>query len=76
MCNVIFSLLPTSDESGQAFAPREKGDFQVSKGADLLCKQREKRCKGGMGELAIDIVQGCDVHVPLLVCICINKSCI
>jgi hypothetical protein len=41
-----------------------------------MCKRGEKDAKRGMGELAIDIVQGCDLHVPLLVCIYINKSCV
>jgi hypothetical protein len=39
-----------------------------------MCKQGEEDAKGGMGGLATDIIQGCDKHVPLLVCICINKS--
>ncbi len=34
------TLLPTRDKSGRAFAPRDlKGDFQVSKRANLICGQ-------------------------------------
>jgi hypothetical protein len=55
------------------FAPRDqKGDFQVSKGGDSLCEQKGKRCKGAMGELAIDVSVGCDMHS--YVCICVNPN--
>ncbi len=38
------SLPPTGYKSGRAFAPRDqKGDFQVSKRANLICRQRERR---------------------------------
>ncbi len=34
------SLPPTRDKSGRAFAPRDqKGDFQVSNRANLICGQ-------------------------------------
>jgi hypothetical protein len=36
----------------------QKGDFQVSKEGDSLCEQEKKGCKGGMGELTIDIIHG------------------
>jgi hypothetical protein len=33
--------------------------------------------KGKKGGLAINgIIKGCDEHVPSIVCICINKSCV
>jgi hypothetical protein len=36
----------------------QKGDFQGSKEGDSLCEQEGKGCKGGMGELTIDIIHG------------------
>ncbi len=54
----------------------KKGDFQVSKGVGLMCKQGKEDAKEEMGGLATNIVQGRDMHVPFLVCICINKSCV
>jgi hypothetical protein len=53
-----------------------KGDFQVSKGCALLCEQEGKRCIRGMRGFAMDISMGCDVHVLLLVCTYVNKSCV
>jgi hypothetical protein len=41
-----------------------------------MCRQGEKDAKGEMGGSATNIIQGCDVHVPLIVCIYINKSCV
>jgi hypothetical protein len=41
------SLPPTTDKSGRAFAPRDqKGDFQVSKRANSICRKRERRGAG------------------------------
>ncbi len=36
----------------------QKGDFQVSKEGDLLCGQKGKGSKEGMGELAMEIIHG------------------
>jgi hypothetical protein len=70
----VGSLSPTREECGRAFTQRaSKGDFQVSKGGNLLCEQEEKGCKKGMRGFAMDISMGCDVHVSLLVCIYVNK---
>jgi hypothetical protein len=45
------SLSPTRDKSGQAFAPRDqKGDFQVSKRANLRRRQGERCKKGRRGD--------------------------
>jgi hypothetical protein len=44
------SFTPTRDKSGRAFAPQDqKGDFQVSKRANLIRRQREDRKKGKRG---------------------------
>jgi hypothetical protein len=71
------SLPPTRDKNGQPFAPRDQeGDFQVSERTNLVCRQRED-IKGKEGGLAINrIIKGCDKHVPSIVCICTNKSCV
>jgi hypothetical protein len=72
-----FSLPPTRGKSGRVFAPRYKEG--ISKEVKGLTQYvgKGKDVKGKEGGLAIKrIIKGCNEHVPSVVYICTNKSCV